>query len=126
MAPNRIACPKSRSGPLHVLVGDAPMRQAKSNRRAKKTSVEAQASGWGVRVGKLWIERFTYAPSTTKPAKSHKDFRLWEAWEKSEGIRIAQCLKAVLGSEPFLWPFTSKESAEYIAGKIAGAVVGAP
>lgn len=65
-----------------------------------------------IRVGKKYVERFTYPYSVTKVDK---------AWEKSEGIQIAACCKAVLGSIPYEWPY--RDSAEFVAEAIPGAVV---
>lgn len=53
-----------------------------------------------------WVERFTYPAQT-----SRRD----DAWEKSEGIRVAQCCKAIVGGKPFLWPYTEDSPASVLA-----------
>jgi hypothetical protein len=68
---------------------------------------------YAVRVGDQWIQRFTHAQSITK-----KD----EAWEKSPGIRFAQCVKAILGDVPFVWP-NRPDSAQFVAAEVSRALV---
>jgi len=68
---------------------------------------------YAIKVGDKWVSRFTSPPSTTK---------LDKLWEKSEGIRVAQCLKAILGDTPYKWPNT-EDSCRYTARNIPGGKV---
>jgi hypothetical protein len=65
-----------------------------------------------IAVGDQFVSRFTYPESTTKVDK---------LWERSDGIKVAPCCKAHLGSEPYRWP--SRSSPEYVAGVIVGSEV---
>ncbi len=65
-----------------------------------------------IAVGEFYVSRFTYPESSTKVDK---------AWEKSDGILVAPCCKAILGVDPFRWP--NRSSPEYVAKDIEGAEV---
>ena len=79
----------------------------------RRTKHKGPLFEYAIKVGKKWVSRFTSPATTTKVDK---------AWEKSEGIQVAQCLKAVLGDVPFKWPHT-EDSCRYIAIAIPGGEV---
>lgn len=58
----------------------------------------------------LYLETFFYPASTSKVDK---------AWEKSNGLRLAACLKALLGKRPFRWhgPDSAERMAEQVYGR---------
>ena len=66
---------------------------------------------YAVRVNGKFVERFTYPGSIVKPEK---------AWEKSEGVKIAPCCKAIFGDVPFLWG--RQDGARYVAKQLGGVV----
>ena len=67
---------------------------------------------YAVRKGAEFVAAFTYPTSTTRVDK---------AWEASPGIRFAQCVKAKLGTTPYLWKV--RDSAVYVAELLGGEVV---
>jgi hypothetical protein len=76
-------------------------------RRASKK--KAPALQYAVQVGEQYISTFTYPNTITKIDK---------AWEKSPGVKIAPCCKAILGETPFLWP--NRASAKFCAQVLSG------
>jgi hypothetical protein len=71
---------------------------------------------WRIRVGEQFVWRFTYPENVgTYPRTADK------GWERSDGVKIAMCCKAVLGDEAFLW--TREESARHCARDIPDAIV---
>lgn len=63
----------------------------------------------------LYAERFTYPASTTAVDKH---------WEKSAGVRIAQCCKMIVGNTPRRWP--GPDSPSWLAQETDGALVELP
>lgn len=83
-------------------------RRQRQRRPKKKT--EQFATRWAIQLaGGRFISSFSYPGP---PA--HIPDPVWV--KSSPGIRVAECVKAIVGKEPFLWVWA--ESAEHIAAQI--------